>query len=384
MDHPDTLFGKNDYSPFAEWDPFNKKNDKPNFVEGFISRKSNEYYGAMIITKVNNVHCEQLIMATPKMHYPFGKTDTDERTYHFPKAKQIEIYEKLDGTNVLSYFYFDAEGNRYMSFKTRLRPFLASSKFGNFHDMWIEVSKDKWNDIRDLMVKNNCNLSFEMYGSRNPHLVVYDTPLSFALLFGVTNNGNILAPSDLGYGISRIYGIDPAHLIDVVTKDYVWNYTENQKNLEAKLKKVDENYYSGVEGTVWYLKTSKGQCIQFKCKPETIETIHFSQGAGLGKNTIIATCWNALENVDELTIEFVKQLLLEEFDPRVVEANHYLIEKSIQFVMSELHYRVRVLEEYRKTGLNFLSDKVAVMRALSQVFTKNEMKKVFSTIRDFA
>lgn len=379
MDHPDVLFGKNDYSVFAEWDPFNKGN----FVEGVISRKSNEYYGAMIINKVNNVHCEQLIMATPKMHYPFGKTEDDTRHYNFPKAKEIEIYEKLDGTNVLSYFYLDAKGNRYMSFKTRLRPFLASSKFGNFHDMWIETSKDKWKDIRDVMTKFNCNLSFEMYGSRNPHLVVYDIPLSFALLFGVTNNGNILAPSDLGYGRYEA-SITPAKLIDVVTKDYVWNYTENQKNLEDKLKKVDENYYSGVEGTVWYLKTPEGRCIQFKCKPETIETIHFSQGAGLGKNTIVATCWNALENVDELTVEFVKQLLLEEFDPRVVEANHYLIEKCVQFVTGELHYRTRILEEYRKTGLNFLSDKVSVMRAMSQVFTKNEMKKVFSTIRDFA
>jgi hypothetical protein len=75
---------------------------------------------------------------------------------------------------------------------------------------------------------------------------------------------------------------------------------------------------------------------------------------------------------------------LEEFDPRIVEANHYLIEKSIQFVMKELHDRVRILEEYRKTGLNFLTDKVSVMRALSQVFSKNEMKKVFAVVRDFS
>ena len=377
--NPDELFGKNDYTTFAEIDPFNKQN----FVEGVISRKSNEYYGAIIVQKVNNKPCEQLIMATPKMHYPFGKTETEERNCHFPKAKQIEIYEKLDGTNVLSYFYLDAEGNRYMSFKTRLRPFLASSKFGNFHDMWIEVAKEQWKDIRDTMTKFNCNLSFEMYGSRNPHLVVYDVPLSFSLLFGVTSNGNILAPSDLGYGRYEA-SIIPAKLINVVTKDYVWNYTENQKNLEAKLKKVDDNYYSGVEGTVWYLKTPEGRCIQFKCKPETIETIHFAQGAGLGKNTIVATCWNALENVDEVTVEFVKQLLTEEFDPRIVEANHYLIEKSVQFVMSELHYRVKVLDEYRKTGLSFLSDKVSVMRALSSIFSKGEMKKVYAIVRDFA
>jgi hypothetical protein len=375
--NPDELFGKNDYSSFVELDPFNLQNT----VEGFISRKSNEFYGSMIITKVNGKDREQLIMATPKMHYPFGKTETEERIYHFPKAKQIEIYEKLDGTNVLAYFYEDSEGFRWLSYKTRLRPFLSSSKFGNFLEMWKEVSPPI-SFMKTLMTRNRCNLSFEMYGSRNPHLVVYDVPLSQKILFGVTNTGNILSPEDLGV-------LDmSANLVGIIdwnsSPDLIQHYTENQKNLETGLKKVDENYYSGTEGTVWYLKTPEGRCIQFKCKPETIETIHFSQGAGLGKNTIIATCWNALENVDELTIEFVKQLLLEEFDPRIVEANHYLIEKSIQFVMGELRDRVRILEEYRKTGLNFLTDKVSVMRALSQVFTKNDMKKVFSTVRDFA
>jgi hypothetical protein len=375
--NPDEIFGKNDYTAFAEIDPFNPQNT----VGGFISRKSNEFYGAMIITNVNNVECEQLIMATPKMHYPFGKSEDDARHYNFPKAKQIEIYEKLDGTNVLAYFYEDSDGFRWLSYKARLRPFLASGKFGNFLEMWKEVSPPI-SYMKTLMTRYKCNLSFEMYGSRNPHLVVYDVPLAQKLLFGVTNAGNILSPEDL-CELSN-----SANLVDIIdhnsSQDYVQHYTENQWLLENKLRKVDENYYSGVEGQIWYLKTIDGKCIQFKCKPETIETIHFSQGAGLGKNTIIATCWNALENVDEVTVEFVKQLLLEEFDTRIVEANHYLIEKSVQFVMSELNYRIKVLEAYRKTGLNFLSDKVSVMRKLSEIFPKNEMKKVFAVVRDFS
>lgn len=42
---PKELFG-NDYSEFSEVDLFNPQNT----VTGFISRKSNEYYGALILT----------------------------------------------------------------------------------------------------------------------------------------------------------------------------------------------------------------------------------------------------------------------------------------------------------------------------------------------
>ncbi len=115
---PKELFG-NDYSEFTEIDPFNPQNE----VFGYISRKSTEYYGALIITKVNGKELlPQLIMGTPKMHYPFDSREDGTRNYHFPIAKNIEIYEKLDGTNILAYFYSDGEF-RYLTYKTRLRPF---------------------------------------------------------------------------------------------------------------------------------------------------------------------------------------------------------------------------------------------------------------------
>ncbi|MBU1488128.1 hypothetical protein KKH56_08805, partial [bacterium] len=129
------LFG-NDYNEFCEIDPFNPKNE----VTGFVSRKSNEYYGALIITRVNNRDITpQLVMGTPKMHYPFSSQADGTRNYAFPSAKYIEIYEKLDGTNILSYFYIDG-ANRYLTYKTRLRPFLGSSRFGDFYNMWKETA----------------------------------------------------------------------------------------------------------------------------------------------------------------------------------------------------------------------------------------------------
>jgi hypothetical protein len=366
-----SIFG-NDYSEFCEVDPFNVKNK----VEGYISRKPNQYYGALVITKVNNKEVEpQLVMATPKMYYPFDAQEDGKRNYHFPSAKSIEVYTKLDGTNILSYFYYFND-YRFLTFKTRLRPFLSSSKFGDFYTMWNEVAKDYFNEIKKKMIEKNCNLSFELFGARNPHLIAYKNSLDFVLLFGVTNVGNILSPKDLA--IDTLPNVEFCGKID---RDYVWNYEENQKKLEASLVKQEGEYYTGDEGAVWYLKTLDNRTLQLKCKPGTIEAIHFSAGAGgLGKNTIIATVWNALENTDDLTIEFVKQLLLEEFKPEVIEAKTYLIQECIEYVKNESEFRHKVLEDYKTIGININLDKRSVMRQISTKYPKDKMGKVYSII----
>ncbi len=374
--HPQELFG-NDYQEFCEVDPFNKKNE----VRGYISRKSNEYYGALIITHISNRKVRpQLIMGTPKMHYPFDRRADDTRNYVFPSCKDIEIYEKLDGTNILGYSYMDGN-DFFISYKTRLRPFVnAGSRWGDFYSMWLEVAGQKLDDIRAIIRDEQCNLSFELYGARNPHLVMYKIPLSFALLFGVTNTGRIIPPVQ----IKGIEELNPLVAMRIVDKDYVWNYEQLQKELNSGLSQVEDGYYTGIEGTVWYLNSLDGRCIQIKCKPEIIEAIHFSAGAkNVNRNVILATCWNALENTDTLTIEFVKQLLTEEFKPELVEASHRNIEKCIDFINSELHFRQSVLLEYQKLNMNIHLNKVAVMRALSSKFDKGKMQKVYTAVINF-
>lgn len=191
--NPTEIFGSKDYNTFCEVDPFNSKNE----LRGFISRRSNEFYGALLITHVNDKELKpQLIMATPKMHYPFDSREDGSRSYKFPIANKVEVYEKLDGTNVLAYFYTDGD-NRFLTYKTRLRPFLSSSKFGDFKNMWLETASKYFNEIEHEMERSDCNLSFELYGARNPHLIAYPNSLDIALLFGVTNTGAILSPAQL-------------------------------------------------------------------------------------------------------------------------------------------------------------------------------------------
>ena len=368
------LFGK-DYHEFCELDPFNPQNE----VKGHISRRATEYYGALVITHVNDIAVEeQLVMATPKMHYPFTTSQTGERKYNFPIASKVEVFEKLDGTNILAYSYTDGDDIFYTC-KTRLLPFVnAGSKWGNFFAMWNEVAQEDWDYICDLISMLGCNLSFELYGARNPHLVIYDVPLAYALLFGVTNAGNIISPSKIECTLPK------AKLIAEVDKDYDDAYVSIQKQLEKGLRKLGDETYAGIEGTVWYLQTIERRTIQYKCKPETIEIIHFSQGKGISRNSILATCWNALENTDRLTVDFIKQLLLEEFEAPKVEANHYLIESCIKVVEDALAFRDRVLSEYRAVGVDIKLDKVAVMRKMSEKFERNEMSKVYTAIMNWS
>lgn len=247
------LFGK-DWNYFEEIDPFNPFNK----VRGVISRRSNEFYGALIISHINNVEIKpQLIMGTPKMHYPFTTRTDGTRNYTFPSAKTIEIWIKKDGSNILAYRYLYKD-MWYYTYKTRLRPFLGSSRFGDFYGMWCEVGRPHTHEIRRVIDKYDCNLSFELWGARNPHLIAYKNSLDIALLFGVTNVGRILSPMDLETPLPTTESWGQ------INKDYVRNYERIQKELQNSLRK-EEEYYSGEEGTVWYLKTYDGKCTQLKC-----------------------------------------------------------------------------------------------------------------------
>jgi len=374
---PTEIFGK-DYEVFSETDPYNPSNT----VSGFLCHKSTELYGALLITAVNGrAITPQLVMATPKIHYPFDSRDDGTRNYHFPRAKTIQVYEKLDGTNVLAYFYVDHNGIKNFTFKTRLRPFIGNSRFGEFLNMWNEIAQPYFPHMRRLMEWANCNLSFELYGSRNPHLVIYKEPIAFALLFGVTNEAKIIPPLSTLRQSPHRGDYPDCPLLKTIDKDYVWNYETTQKELEARLVSLEDGKYAGLEGTVWYLQTEDNHWIQFKCKPETIETIHFSAGAGgLSRNIVLATTWNSLENTDAPTVELVKKLLTEEFSPETVNAKTDLIASCVEFVVTESAFRKEVLDCYKAIGKNVLLEKTAVMRDMGQHFPRNKMGKVYSII----
>jgi len=339
---------------------------------GFLCQRPDHRYGALAMTHVDGSQAPQAIFATPKLHYPLGK----DGSFHFPPIKKILMYEKLDGTNVLAYRYRDAVGNSYVTYKLRLAPILKNSKWGAFLDMWMELL-EKHPTIPRLVEKNDCNVSFEMYGSRNTHLIVYEKALAVAVLFGVCKDASVLSPAQLD-----LMGVPSAGLIGQIEagQDPVAKYAEIRADMEKRNRPAENDKISGTEGAVWYSETPKGRISMWKCKPESVENIHWT--TGINKEAVRATCWNYFETGDDLTYDNLLPLLLEEYQMDDIEKFRGHIETCISQVRLEFEFKERVLAMYDSLGLSIAADKGAVMRALSKNFKKDDMRNVFSIINN--
>lgn len=351
--------------PFDVEDPFTGL-----ALRGFLSRRPDHRYGALAITHVDGRPALQRVFATPKLHYPFDKLGD----FRFPPVRRIDIYEKLDGTNVLAYRFRDADGMVHTTYKLRLHPVMRNSRFGAFLDMWREML-ERYPAIPRLPEANGCSVSFELYGSRNAHLMLYDQPLDCALLFGIDAEGAPRPPSGLetlGVPTPSVLGtLEAGH-------DPVAEYGRVRAELQAGIEPRDEEMLAGAEGTVWYVTTAAGDMVLFKCKPESVEAIHWA--GGINKPAVIATCWNLLETQDELTYEALLPLLAEEYDQEAIDAFRDHILDCIETVSHQVAFQDRVLAAYAATGLDITADKGAVMRALSARFAKSEMRRVHSII----
>lgn len=348
--------------PFRMEDDFNP----PNVLEGFLCAEDGPYYGSMLLTGINDIPTEQWVFATPKFDYPFDRAGT----WNFPEAHAIEIYRKLDGTNVLAYSY-TFEGEMFVTYKLRLNPIVRNSgKWGPFQDMLKEKLQTYGEEIQRLVRKHPYHLSFELYGSRNKHLIVYETALELCLLFLVDKaRGAIEPPSVL-----KAHTLAVPEMLRCEAADYVNLYKKHQESDEKNIRKTEVGL-EGNEGWMWYMLTTNGQWMAYKCKPPSVEEIHWK--AGLSKNVIRATAFNVLEHEEEITFEGVRTLLLETFTERDVDAQKNLIESTLTEIRQELEFEQDVREHYQTIGVSLCQDKAKVMRAMSAYYPKHKMKLVY-------
>lgn len=348
--------------PFRMEDDFNP----PNVLEGFLCAEDGPYYGSMLITAVNDVPTEQCVFATPKFDYPFDRAGA----WNFPDARAIEIYRKLDGTNVLAYSYA-FEGKMFVTYKLRLNPIVRNSgKWGPFQDMLKEMLQKYGEEIQYLVREHPYNLSFELYGSRNKHLMVYETPLELCLLFLVEKTRGAIFPLSL----LRAHGLSVPEMLRYEAADTVSLYKKHQEADEKNIRKTEIGL-EGNEGWMWYMLTASGKWLAYKCKPPSVEEIHWK--AGLSKNVIRATAFNVLEHEEEITFEGVRTLLLETFSERDVDAQKALIEATLNEIRGELEFEQEVREHYNAIGISLWQDKAKVMRAMSAYYPKHKMKLVY-------
>jgi hypothetical protein len=354
--------------PFHVVDPFN---GLP--LAGYLSIRPDHRYGALAILAVDGRPAPQRIFATPKLRHPFDRNGD----LHFPPVRRIDIYEKLDGTNVLAYRYRDADGGSHLTYKLRLHPVLRNGRWGAFLDLWREILV-RYPQIPQLVDRNGCSISFELFGSRNVHLMVYDVPLDTAVLFAVESDARPRPPAELD-----TLGVPTAPLLGRLEArhDPVAEYARIRERLQADIRPQDDEKLAGPEGAVWYVTTAAGERVLFKCKPESVEAIHWK--GGISKEAVRATCWNLLETEDTLSFAALEPLLLEEYQPDDIERFRPHIHACIREVNAQLAFRNRVLDAYRAVGVRLGEDKGAVMRAMSRQFSRAEMKKVYAVIARF-
>lgn len=365
--------------PFSEKDPFNN-----NEVEGWLYRAPNLQYGMLFIEKVNGRSCPQTVWATPKLHYPFDENGR----YHFPSdVAKVEVYEKLDGTNVLAYIYLDADCNEFVSYKTRLTPFIREGE-RKFITLWREIL-NRYPKIPELCFKVRRNVSYELYGKRNKELLEYDTSLDARVLFFRRDDGAVLVPS-LYHSILSEYLLQHADLIATIDSNSnledEYNKIVDFLNKKLIIQTVIENGkevkvpISGLEGTVWYMVGPAGT-IQYKCKPDLIKEIHMLASVGIPRHSIYSTCKNAFEDMDNPTVDYIKQLLSEEFSESDIERKILQIERILSEVKFDVKLRREIIDEYNKhPDFDIAKDKRTVMRYFSNVYPKAQITRVYTVL----
>ena len=377
MDKPPFVLERN-VDTFDCIDPYNP----PNVVRGYINRSGNSTYGALWITHVNGKECPQMIWSTPKMHYPFG----DDGFYRVDKSAQAEVYEKYDGTNILAFLYKDADGNSFVSYKTRLRPFLGESKFGDFKRLWDEIlDMYKVREAIPSAIKSErMNLSFELYGKRNKILIDYDVPLDYRLLFGITWDGKVIPPTEIEtdrFPKATLFDSFPCEHFE---EDYKRVREFLNKNLIVVKVEVDGEEkvesMSGMEGAVLYVV--KDGAVQYKAKPDAVQDIHWAASKGIPYHSIYTTIVNSYEETDEPTYDLIRSLLLEEFDESQIERRRGTIYKMLDSIKFEKKLKAELREEYLRMGFDIKSDKVTCMRHFGKLYYKRLAGKIYSYLMD--
>ncbi len=356
-----------DLNQFSAIDTFNDNH----LLEGVICRRSDHRYGALVIFKVNDEETEQIIWATPKLEYPFDRAGN----YHWPDVLQQEFYEKLDGTNCLAYFY-EYAGEKFLTYKTRLTAIIKDSGFAEFKSMLEEcLINNPW--IVECSIQNPLyNLSFEIFGSRNPITIQYDFPLEINLLFGVRRSDHVIKPpTDLdlpeGTKIPSKYTI--SNKTDLTEMYNHFRAIASERNTSCLL----------TEGVVMYDNTGEPSWRMFKCKPQEIEQIHWTASGVIPRNSLFTTGLNVFESYDNPVIDNFLELLKEEYPQELLTKNTFKIQKiwaddcvRIEFIKSVNSVWKLAIEK----GFDVTQDKRETMRFVSQYFPKNIMSKVGGVI----
>ena len=192
-----------------------------NRVCAWINRKPNHQLGSMVITSVNGVSTRQYVQGMPKLEYAkeyLSDLEDEART-----VKHLDLYDKLDGTNICIYKLYYPNTGGVLEFvpKTRNMPVLSE----DFQKLFNRISDFTLSQIYTLFayLKGCESVCCELYGKDNQHLINYtnlDEDLKLSVLSAYDMNGRLLDSNKL-YSFCNLFGLEhPRWLGEYRTDDF--------------------------------------------------------------------------------------------------------------------------------------------------------------------
>jgi len=371
--------------PAKYWQPFATTSPGGIPFAGYVCRQESEKLGMLAVSSVDGKERLEFIYAMPKIHYPYQQDRHGQIQLVIPvppNAVDARFTIKLDGTAIIWYLLTDAEGNVLEVIpRTRLQPTLTPSRWGDWNQLLNESLPDR-SGVERAVRDQRVVLAFELWGYRNPHLVKYDVPLKLTLHTAIRHkkivSHRLLADFAKRYGFDRVESIqvarpDPAGLADA--------YRRWQETMEARNKNAGEGMFVA-EGAVLVISTAE-TATYWKCKPPSIEEIHWAIGQHISKEIVQQTLYKMLENGYDLDAGKVEDVMIElEADfqrPEIDGAADLIGRVWIEFTV-ELQKQAWLRSLVDASGLD-PRDLPNMMRYLSQHYRKQEMSWVYGTVK---
>lgn len=257
---------------------------------------------------------------------------------------------------------------------------LMPSRWGDWHTLLAEALPDR-TTVERAMREGRKVLVFELSGNRNAHLIQYDTRLVLTL-HTVNDNGKLLSFQRMRELAAR-YGLTVVDSVAVLTPDapgLMEAYRRVQQEMEERNGAANGVF---VEEGASLVLSSAENAQYFKCKPPSIEEIHWAAGAGISRANIEQALYKLVENGYDFNTGALQEVMAElesDFEPTRLESATELIERVYADFRIEQNRRQRLRQLVDTSGLD-PRNLPALMRHLAPHFPKKEMGWVYATAK---
>ena len=367
------------------WQPFDATSPGGIPFAGYLCRQESDKLGMLAITRLGGQERLEFIPAMPKIHYPYIQDREGRLQVSIPVPINIvdaRFTVKLDGTAIIFYPLTDAQGQVLeVIARTRLLPVLAPSRWGDWLGLLADVLPNRA-PVEAAVREQHVVLVFELWGYRNPHLVRYDQPLALTLHTAIRHRKPV-SHQRLA-DIAQRYGLALAPTLEAAAPDpagLATAYRRWQARLEAENQAAGQDVFVQ-EGAILVLSTVE-TATYWKCKPPSIEEIHWQAGQRISKEIVRQALLKLLENGYDFAagrVEDVQAALEGDFDPQQVAAEAELINRTYLDFVIEIQRQAWLRSLVDSSGLN-PHDLPALMRHLAPHYPRKEMGWVYATVK---